>query len=122
VITTPPIPVDAQIEALATRKVGDLLAAHGVHHIDPKPFLTVTRPQVVDYFQRHTDIAEAYLTPHPSKRPFHDILCIERRGQRFAVFDMDHGKPRGEHFYDSLAEAAADFVAWIYGYGYKPSA
>ena len=121
----PQIPIEAQIEALAALKVYELIAAHGVqvdyHRTDPRQYLAVTRQQVIDYFQRHPDIAEAHLT-HPSKRPFHDHLCIEEHWRGFTVFDMDHGRPRGEHFYDSLAEAAADFVAWTYGYGYKPSA
>ena len=124
--SAPQIPVEAQIDALAKLKVYDLLAAHGVqvdyHRTDPRRFLTVTRQQVIDYFQRHLDVAELHLIPHPSKRPHHDHLCIERRGQRFAVFDMDHGQPRDERFYESLPEAAADFVAWTYAYGYIPSA
>jgi hypothetical protein len=120
--TEPQIPVEAQVEALAKLKVYDLVAAHGHRSVDPRPFLTVTRRQIVDFFTRHPDVAEAHLTLHPADRPFHDHLCIERRGQRFSVFDMYRGRMMEEHFYDSLAEAAADFVAWTYGYGYKPSA
>lgn len=114
----PNIPVEAQIEALARSRTHLLLAAHGVQTHGPAAYLRVSRQQVIDYFQQHPEAAEAHVSA-PSQRPFHDHLCLERRGERFVVFDMDHGRPRGEQFYDSLHEAAADFVAYQIGYGYQ---
>jgi hypothetical protein len=114
------IPIEAQIQALAQRKTYALLASYGIHDQDPGPFWRVTRQQILDYFRQHPEQAEAHLS-EPSERPYHDILCLERRERRFVIFDMDHGRPTDEVFYDSLPEAAAEFVAYQIGYVY-PSA
>ena len=109
--------MEAEIEALAFRTVHKLLEKHGIVCLDPRPFLRVTRRQMRDYFTTHLEVAESLVTAE-AERPYHDHLCLERRAGGFAVFDMDHGTPVGETFYDSLPEAAADFVAFSYGYGY----
>ena len=114
------IPIEAQIQGLAQRRTYALLVSYGIQDQDPGPFLRVTRQQVLDYFRQHPEQAEAHLSK-PSERPYHDHLCLERRENRFVMFDMDHGRPRDERFYDSLAEAAADLVAYEIGYRY-PSA
>ena len=114
------IPIEAQIQALAQLTTYALLASYGIHNQDPRPFLRVTRQQVLDYFRQHPEQAEAHLS-EPSKRAYHDILCLERREKCFVVFSTDHGRTRDERFYDSLPEAAAEFVACQIGYGY-PSA
>lgn len=114
------IPAKAQIQALARGKTYDLLASYGVCNLAPSPFLRVSRQEILDYFQQHPEEAEVHLSV-PSERPYHDCLCLERREDRFVVFDMDHGRPWAERFYDLLPEAAADFVAYQIGYAY-PSA
>jgi hypothetical protein len=111
------IPIEAQIEALAHGKIHSLLAANGIETFGPAKFLRVSRCQMIEFFQRHPEVAKKHVS-ESSQRPFHDHLCLERRGSGFVIFDMDHGKPRGELLYDSLPEAACDFVAFEIGYKY----
>ena len=111
------IPKDEQLRALATRQTYALLESRGINTIDPRKYLKLSRSDVLDYFRKHMDQATALLNT-PKDRPFHDVLCMEARDHRFVIFDMDRGTPRNEMFYDSLEEAATDFVAFTIGYGY----
>lgn len=111
------IPKDDQLRALATRQTFALLESRGIKTYDPRKYLKLSRSDVLDYFRKHMDQATALLNT-PKDRPFHDVLCMEARDHRFVIFDMDRGTPRNEMFYDSLEEAATDFVAFTIGYGY----
>ena len=111
------IPKDEQLRALATRQTYALLESRGINTIDPRKYLKLSRSDVLDYFRKHADQAMALLNA-PRDRPFHDALCMEARDRGFVIFDMDRGTPRDEMFYDSLEEAATDFVAFTIGYGY----
>ena len=116
--TTAKIPLDAQVEALAHRSAHALLKSHGIDALDIKPFFCVTRRALIEHLRAHPELARSYLLAFPSKRPYHDQLVIEQRGERFAVYDMDHGQPCGEQVYADLFEAVADFLAFTYAYGF----
>ena len=113
------IPKSEQLDAFASRHMYALMRKLGidVYKVDPRTLLTLTRTDVLQYFRQHSDQAEALLAS-PKERPFHDVLLMERRDSSFVIFDMDHGIPRSEMFYDSIEEAATDFVAFTIGYGY----
>ena len=117
--TAAKIPLETQIEALAHRHAHEILKSHGIDALDIKPHFSVTRRALVSYLREHPDLARSYLLVSPGVRPYHDQIVVEQRGERFAVYDMDHGRPRGEQIYADLFEAVADFLAFTYGYGFK---
>ena len=111
------IPKAEQVEALAKGNTYTLLEKKGIKTFDPRPFIDVSRSDVLLYFKKHADDALALLTDEKN-RPFHDVVCLSKRGSEFVVYDMDHGNPRDEMYYSSLEEAATDLVAFRIGYGY----
>jgi len=112
------LPRDAQLEALATLSLHRVLAEHGQETFDYRKHLAVSRADMVAYFQEHPGKAEALLQPKEEKKLLHDVDRIESRDGRFVVFWMDHGTERFHAWYESLAEAAADYVASQFGYPY----
>lgn len=113
------IPLEAQIAALANRNAHALLKSHGIEAFDIKPHFSVTRGELVSYLRGHPDLAHGYLLSSSAQRPCHDQLIVEQRGEMFAVYDMDHGRPRGEQIYTDLFEAVADFLSFTYAYVFK---
>ncbi len=107
-----------QLEALATLSLHAVLTARGHETFAHKKYLSVTRTEVVAFFRQFPAKAEALLLKQEALKPFHDALCMEARSGKFVIYDMDHGVERGLYWYDSLPEAATDFVAFTFGYGY----
>jgi hypothetical protein len=107
-----------QTEALASLSLDRVLAARGVTTFDFRKYLSVSRAEIVSFFRVHPRKAEALLLKKEEKKPVHDVLCLEGREESFVIYDMDHGNERSHYWYDSLPEAAADFVAFRIGYGY----
>jgi len=107
-----------QLEALAALSLHAVLKARGHETFAHKKHLSVSRADVAAYFRQFPAKAEALLLKKADPKPFHDALCVEARSGKFVIYDMDHGVERGLYWYDSLSEAATDFVAFTYGYGY----
>ena len=107
-----------QIEALASLSLRRVLAERGIECVDVRKYLSVSRAEIVSFFKEHRHEAEALLLKNHQTKPVHDVLCMESRSGRFVIYDMDHGYERSLYWYESLAEAAADFVAFTFGYGY----
>jgi hypothetical protein len=114
------IPWQDQLRALAHRDAHALLRSHGIHALDIKPYFSVSRRELIAYLTSHPDLARSYLLVSPAERPFHDQLVVEQRAEKFLVYDMYHGELRSETEYDDLCEAVADYLAFSYGYGFRP--
>jgi hypothetical protein len=111
-----PIPVTLQVEAMVNGQVDLLLKArYGYAPIDPRPYLTATRADVDHYFREHPDLAQAYYDRQHSFTSDNDIHRIETDGQSYTVAYLDHGKPRDERRFDTLAGAVSEHLLREYG-------
>src|SRR5579863_1313066 len=109
---------EEQIEALGSLSIIRVLAARGIKTVDPRRYLSISRVQMVAFFTRLPQKAESLLLNKKEPRPVNDALCFEARDGKFVVYSMDHGNERDHYWYRTLAEAAADFVAFHIGYAY----
>ncbi len=110
------IPVKLQVEAMLHGQVDLLLKARlGCAPVDPRPYLTVTRADVEQYFLQHPDLAQAYYDRQHAITTNHDIHRIETDGQSYRVFALDHGKPRFERRFDTLTGAVSEHLLVAYG-------
>ncbi len=111
-----PIPVTLQVEAMLNGQVDLLLKSRlGCAPIDPRPYLTVTRVDVEQYFRQHPDLARDYYNRQHAHTSDNDIDRIEKAGQSYTVAYLDHGKPRFERHFDSLIGAVSEHLLRVYG-------
>ncbi len=108
-----PIPKSDQIAALLEGRMHQLLKEYVAESVyDCRPYVTVKRPEIVEYLRAHPEAAVASFNRNKEQRKhvFHDIAKMEEFGEAYRVYWLDHGKPRSIHTFPSLAEALAEFV------------
>jgi hypothetical protein len=115
---SPVLSTAEQAVALASLSLHAVLTKRGITTIDCRKYLSISRAEMTAFFRQNPEKAEALQLKKKEKKPVHDCLCMESRSGRFVVYDMDHGKERWLYWYTELPEAATDFVAFHYGYGY----
>jgi hypothetical protein len=109
---------EEQADSLGSLSLQQVLRARGVETFNFRKYLSISRAEMVAYFIAQPQKAEALLLKKEEKKPVHDVSCMEARDGRFVIYSMDHGSERSHYWYESLADAAADFVAFQFGYGY----
>ncbi|MGO9246806.1 MAG: hypothetical protein ACLP0A_17435 [Verrucomicrobiia bacterium] len=108
-----PIPSSDQIAALIEGGIYQLLKEYVAEPVyDCRPYVTVKRPEIIEYLREHPEAAVACFNRHKDRRKHvrHDVAIIEEFGEAFRVYWLDHGKPRSMHTFPDLAEALAEFV------------
>jgi hypothetical protein len=110
--------LEEQTEALASFTLDVVLASRGLQTNDLQRYLSVSRQQMEEFFAKHPKRALSLLLKAGDTRPIHDVLCMEARGGKFVIYDMDHGEERNHCWYAALPEACADFVAFRFDYYY----
>ena len=83
--------------------------------VDFRPYLSVTRSDIVAFLTSRPAIADKYFAEHSRRQIYHDGVRLWRSGVQYHIADMDHGKPRSEKRFDSLAEAVAEHVLITHG-------
>ena len=108
------IPKNEQLRALAAGLVDfyQLIESHtgGPVLTDFRKFLTVTKPELIEYLRQHPGMSERHVMPDSSLASMHDLPALYETGARWAVCWTDHGRKTDEQTYDNLEEAAADYL------------
>ncbi|MHC4253362.1 MAG: hypothetical protein ACYS9X_29945 [Planctomycetota bacterium] len=110
----PPIPREVQVRALARRGVWQLLM---VYSLEPtvtnvREHITVTKGEVAHYLATHREEAEAFIRSPSDPLPPHESLVLEKRGDKYVTYWVDHGSPRDLEEFANLEDAAADYVMY----------
>lgn len=112
-----PIPYADQIDAMLNGTIYDLLTQYIEHPrgTDFRKFISVRRPELINFLNEHPSAAEAYFRKQLASSPTHDVEKIFHRDLQYVVASMDHGKERDVHCFGSLAEAVAQHVLVSHG-------
>lgn len=108
------IPKEEQLPALA----GGLLEVYrlierytgGPISTDSREFITVTKPELIEYLRLNPELSESHVMSEDSSATMHDRPCLFKKGSQWVVCWTEHGRKTDERTYDSLEEAAADYL------------
>lgn len=89
---------------------------------DPRDIITVSRNDLVEYFQKNPELALKSFEAWSKDRgalPYHDIGALWREGDDYKVAWMDHGKPTNLLSFSNLDDALATFIFYQAGLSLK---
>lgn len=89
------IPKDCQLYAMATESTYELLAqyGHGADFATRRRLFTATPNELVAYLREHMDLAERLLEKGREGRLQHEGRVLEKRGEDYVTYEMDHDTP-----------------------------
>jgi hypothetical protein len=111
-----PIPEEEQLQALSgglkevyrllTEYLGDLNKAPNF-----RQHITVTKVQLAEYLRHHPELAQRHVS-QPSDLKYHELPVLERANGNYRVYEVDHRQARYVREFESLADAAAEYLMW----------
>ena len=119
--TESPLSKEEQIEGLVHLSFYQILQSKGIDRYSNnlgRDLLNVSRSEVVAYLKAHPEDAEALVLKDRGSRFFHDVTYLEKRDEKYVIYGMDRGNEIHHYWYENLFDAASDFVAFHFGYGY----
>src|SRR4029453_3895860 len=100
-------------------RVEELFAQHGLGDealVDLHLYLTVTRSDLLKYFQEHPGAADAYLASHTREADdAGDEIVLQKNEIGYAVWANDRGTPRHVRTFENANEAVAEYLLAITG-------
>jgi hypothetical protein len=113
----PPIPEEAQMRAMLTNSVYELVSEYVEQpsRFNLKQYLTVDRPKLLKFLETYPELAGAYFQRQSALEATHDVERLSQEKSDFLVTSIDRGQPKYSRRFKSLREAVAEHVLLQYG-------